>query len=619
MKNRVVFIFLVVFAFCRSALAGFQADVSRTVIPEGESFQLYLRQDGDGAQPDISVLNEDFLIVMERKSFKSTYVNGKTQTFNENVLTLIPKKTGEVVLPSIRAGKEQTKPVKLTVVAGGQALPADPSARQKAQAAQPNVFVRYSLGNEKPYIGQQIPLSVKLYSFVQTPLLDGSVTPPQADGVTAEQWGDVNRSRETVNGRTYDVLEYKFLLFAQKSGRIVLSPVRFRGSISDPESRNAPGDDLFGFGGSDLFSGLFGQKNIAVQSSAVILDVQPQPAGIATDGNWLPATDVAVSEDITPSVQTISLGEALTRTVTVMAAGVPDSRLPDLSFPNGSGYKQYPGKTDSKNLFDNDGIVGVKTRQIVFMPTEAGPLVLPKMEIPWFDVEAKQMKKAVLPARTITVKGADNVQRENPPTSVAPVEAETVAATAEPKQSVKTDQSEFAKAFLEPQNNAAEQKAASEFWEKYIHQPPLRLFLAGILAGGAVVTVLWLLFYFLLFRKNVKSSADDQNEALSRRESINRVKEACRSGSADQVKQALLDFGRISWEQNPPLTLTDLAERFDSKELADQLEKLNRVLYAGNIADWDAEKFWSVFKTIEADGRKQKKDEKIPVPPLYPN
>ena len=259
MKNRISFVFLIMLVFCRTALAGFQADVSNTVIPEGESFQLYLRQDGDAEEPDISVLNKDFLIVMERKSFKSTYVNGKTQTFNENVLTLIPKKTGEVILPSIRAGKEQTKPVKLTVVAGGQAMPADPSDREKVQAAQPNVFIRYSVENKTPYIGQQIPMTVKLYSFVQTPLLDGAVTPPQADGITAEQWGDVKRSRETVNGRTYDVLEYHFLLFAQKSGRIVLSPVRFRGTISDPDGRNETMEDLFGFGGSDFFSGFFGR------------------------------------------------------------------------------------------------------------------------------------------------------------------------------------------------------------------------------------------------------------------------------------------------------------------------------------------------------------------------
>ena len=475
MKNKIVFAFLVTLAFCQTALAGFQADVSRTVIPEGESFQLYLRQDGDAAQPDISVLNEDFLIVMERKSFKSTYVNGRTQTFNENVLTLIPKKTGEVTLPSIRAGKEQTKPLKLTVVAGGQALPDDPADRKKAQAAQPNVFIRYAVDNQTPYVGQQVPLTVKLYSFVQTPLLDGAVTPPQADGITAEQWGDVKRSRETVNGRTYDVLEYKFLLFAQKSGRITLSPVRFRGTISDPEGRDETMEDLFGFGGSDFFSGFFGQKNIAVQSSAVVLDIQPKPERAGT-GIWLPATDVAVSEDFTPPKQTISLGEALTRTVTVMAAGVRDSQIPDLTFPDGTDYKQYPGKTDSKNLFDNNGIVGVKTRQIVFMPTKAGRIVLPQMEIPWFDVKSKQIKKAVLPARTVTVTGTESKPQTVPAAPSAPADSGTAVAMPAVQSPAVATESEFAEAFSQPPENTAEQKAAADFWEKYVHQPPLRLF-----------------------------------------------------------------------------------------------------------------------------------------------
>lgn len=617
MKNKIVFAFLVTLAFCQTALAGFQADVSRTVIPEGESFQLYLRQDGDAAQPDISVLNEDFLIVMERKSFKSTYVNGKTQTFNENVLTLIPKKTGEVTLPSIRAGKEQTKPLKLTVVAGGQALPDDPADRKKAQAAQPNVFIRYAVDNQTPYVGQQVPLTVKLYSFVQTPLLDGAVTPPQADGITAEQWGDVKRSRETVNGRTYDVLEYKFLLFAQKSGRITLSPVRFRGTISDPEGRDETMEDLFGFGGSDFFSGFFGQKNIAVQSSAVVLDIQPQPAQAGT-GIWLPATDVAVSEDFTPPKQTIALGEALTRTVTVMAAGVRDSQIPDLTFPDGTDYKQYPGKTDSKNLFDNNGIVGVKTRQIVFMPTKAGQIVLPKMEIPWFDIKSKQIKKAVLPARTLTVTGSENKQQAVSAVPAAPADSGTTAALSAVRPPAAAAESEFAKAFSQPPENTAEQKAAADFWAKYVHQPPWRLFLAGILAGGAVVAVLWLLVHFLIFRKNSVSAAGEQNETPPRRESISRVKEACLSGSAEQVKQALLDLGRVLWAQNPPLTLSELAKRFDSKELSEQVENLNRALYAGNTAAWDAKKFWAVFKTVESGGSRQKKNEKIPVPPLYP-
>ena len=150
MKSRIIFLFLVIFSWCHG-VAAFEAKVSRTVIPEGESFQLYLRQDGKGEKPDISVLNENFLIALERKSYKSSYINGQTQTFNENVLTLIPKKTGQVILPSIRAGKEKTSPITLTVVAGGQALPDDPVARKKAEKVQPNVFIRYKLENNNGY------------------------------------------------------------------------------------------------------------------------------------------------------------------------------------------------------------------------------------------------------------------------------------------------------------------------------------------------------------------------------------------------------------------------------------------------------------------------------------
>lgn len=608
MKNKIISVFFVMMILCRSA-AGFEANVSKTVIPEGESFQLYLRQDGNGPAPDISVLNENFLITMERKSFKSTYVNGKTQSFNENVLTLIPRKTGKVVLPSIRAGKEKTSPITLTVVAGGQALPDDPVARQKAQSAQPNVFVRYALDNKTPYVGQQIPLTVRLYSFVQTPILDGAVIPPKADGVTAEQWGDMKRGRERLHNRTYDVLEYRFVLFAQKSGKIELSPVQFKGAISDPDSRPDDMDDLFGMGGGSFFSGFFNQKNVAVQSDPIVLNVRP--AENVSGGYWLPAADVAVSEDLTPPKQSITLGEALTRTVTVMATGVRDTQIPDLAFVDGAGYKQYPGKTDSKNLFDDKGIVGVKTRQIVFMPTIAGKVVLPSMEIPWFDVKTGKMKKAVLPSRTITVT-ADSSETS---VSLPPVSPQTASVQDNPPEVKK--ESAFAEAFSEPPQSTAEQEAAHAFWEKYVHQSPLRLFLAGLLAGGAVVTSLWLLMHFLIFKKSKTVSLPQhikENDAAC----VKRLKEACQSGSAEKAKQALLEWGRSHWPEKPPLTVSKLAERLNSPALKQEADSLNDALYGEDRSQWHGEDFWLAFKEARADEKKKWKTEKIPVPPLYP-
>lgn len=600
MKKMAMAVLLWAVAFSiRPAAAGLQADVSATTIPEGESFQLYLRQDGGGADPDVSVLNEDFTVVMQRKSYKSTYVNGKSQTFNENVLTLIPKKTGEVVLPSIRAGREQTKPLKLTVVAGGTAV-SDPSDEKAETARQANVFIRSETADKTPYVGQQVVLTVKLYSFVQTPLLDGTVMIPHADGVVAEQQGDAKRSRETVNGRLYDVLEYKYLLFANKTGRVVLPPFRFQGMVGDPDGRDAD-DDPFGFGGF-FTTGFGGQKVVSVQTAGLELNVRPKPD--QTVGAWLPATNVAVSEIVEPDGKTVALGDALTRTVTVSAAGARDSQIPDVVFPDGDAYKQYPGKTDSKNVFDHNGIIGAKTRQIVFMPTKAGQIVLPALEIPWFDVASGQTRMAVLPARAVVVTGS---------AASAPVRPDDTAQTLPPPVE-KTESPAAMPAVSAP----AATTGTVSVLEKVAAQSPLRLFLAGILAGGFVVTALGLAARFLFFKNHGKSEGQTRQN-VSMRTAAGDLKSACRSGDPERAKSALLAVGQALWPERPPLTLSALAGRFNDAALTEQIEKLNGALYGGGrSAKWDGNALWTVFQSAQASSETVKNGEKPPVPPLYP-
>lgn len=617
-----VVLFLCVTVFSGTAFAGLEGSVSQTVIPEGESFNLYLRQDGNAEQPDVSVLNEDFLIVGQRKSYKSSNINGKVQTFNENVLTLIPKKTGEVILPSIQAGKEKTSPVTLTVVPGGQSAPADPQDKTgTAAAVRSSVFIRSGTTEKTPYVFQQVPYVIRLYSSKKTPLLDGSVTPPLADGVASEQWGDPKRSQETINGEAYDVLEYRFLLFPQRSGKITLSPARFQGVVSDPESQPDPMSDFFAFSARGAFSGFFSQKNVAVQSQEIVLDVQPKPASAGQI--WLPATDVALSEDITPPKPTVALGEALTRTVTLMVSGVRDSQIPDPSFADGAGYRQYPGRTDSKNLFDNKGIVGVKTRQIVFMPTRTGDIVLPALEIPWFDVKAKRMKTAVLPPRTIKVVPGEGGAAAEPQNTVPPAVSNDApaasASAAVPATASSAGESEFAKAFM-PQDDPAEEKAAASVWGRHFNQAPERLFLAGILAGAAAMLVLWFLMNRFMFRKVAFMNRGAGKETdVSRRRAAGLLKAACDADDPAAAKEALMTVGEAFWPDNPPRTLSDVADRFADDALFVEMENLNEALYSRSGRPWNGRGLWEVFKATKAYGKQEKQREETPVPPLYPN
>lgn len=626
MKKNLFFtaiLFLCVTVFSAAAFAGLEGSVSQTVIPEGESFNLYLRQDGNAGQPDVSVLNKDFLIVGQRKSYKSSNINGKVETFNENVLTLIPKKTGKVVLPAIRAGKEQTSAITLTVVPGGTRTSSDDAQGKSgaSSAVRSSVFIRSDATEKTPYVSQQVPYVIKLYASVKTPLLDGSVTPPLADGVTSEQWGDPKRSQETVNGDTYDVLEYRFLLFPQRSGKITLSPARFQGIVSNSETQPDPmASDFFGFSSRGAFSGFFSQKNVAVQSQEIVLDVRPKPASAGKV--WLPATDVALSEDITPPKPTVDLGEALTRTVTLMVSGVRDSQIPDPSFADGSGYRQYPGRTDSKNLFDNKGIVGVKTRQIVFMPTKTGDIVLPALEVPWFDVKTGRMKTAVLPPRTIKViPGEGNAAEPQNQNTVPPAAVSNTPVPASPAASAApvSGESEFAEAFM-PQNDSAEEKAAASVWGRHFNQAPERLFLAGILAGAAAMLVLWLLMNRFMFRKAAFMDKAGAKEAdVSRRRAVSLLKAACHANDSAAAKEALMKVGEAFWPDNPPRTLSDVAGRFADDALFVEMENLNEALYSRSGRDWNGRGLWEVFQATKAYGKQNAAQEKPPVPPLYPN
>lgn len=578
-----LFLFFCLIFFSAPAFADFKATISRTTLPEGESFQLYLRQNGDAEQPDVSVLNKDFTVVGQRKSYKTSIINGKAERYSENILTLIPKKTGKVELPAIYAGKEHTSPATLTVVPAGTALPASATLAQK-QAAQAKVFLRAVLSDEKPFVAQQVAYTVKLYTHEDTVLLDGSLTPPQADGVSVEQWGDMRRSKTLVNEEPYNVLEYRFLLFPQKSGKIVLTAPRFQGAVSDP---SAGGDtDFFGFQTS--FSGLFGQKSIAVRAGDAVLDVQPPLAAAGAD--WLPAAHVEIAEETSPSTAEVALGEAVTRTVSIAANGALASQIPDPTFPAAEGYKLYPGQTDAKNLFDENGVVGVKTRQIVFMPTKAGEVVLPALELPWFDVKTQTLQTAVLPSKTIKVTGTEPVR------NTAPAVEPAVSAD-EPKQA----QSPAA---------AVVPIVRSDIEMDY------RLFFAGILTGAGLMTLAWLVVSRFAFSRVRK--AERRETVLSRRNAENALKQACAANDAVAVRIALLQVAAQYWENNPPLTLSGVADRFGDAAFAGRIDELNTVLYAPAPVEWSGKALWAAFKNTKLYRKSAAGKKSVPVPPLYP-
>lgn len=557
------------------AVAELSVSVSKTALTEGESFQLRLRQDEGDIKADISPIYKDFSLIGQQSSSQTTIINGTALRKNELILTLIPKKTGEIELPSLKAGKEKTKPIKITVSEAGTGTDANGGDK-------PSLFLRAEIGDESPYLAQQVPYTVRLYVPDDADLLEGAFTPPSAEGVVVEQHGNGRRFVETQNGKKYSVIEYAFLLFPQKTGKIALTPAGFRGVVSDPFARGRSDRTQFSFGGFTMFRD---ERNILLRTKPVTLNVRPA----ASAGAWLPARSVSVKETVSPSSGSVAVGDTVTRTVTVQASGVRDSQLPDPVFPETADFKQYPGQSETGSSFDDKGIVGLKTRQIVFMPVREGSLTLPPLEYEWFDVKAKKTRKATLPARTITVVRSEK--------SVLP--------QSEPVAGVQKDR---------PVDALPEKTVEPDVRQTPV--PSSRSFVSGALCGfaAALVVLLLLLLPGRRKRKGENARTDDTSVRFAEKA----FKNACKGNDPSATGKALLMLAAAIFKDDPPSTLSVVADRIGDAALSKEIAALNAAVYSGRKDACSGKALWDAYKAAGAKIRKTAEREKSPLPPLYP-
>lgn len=557
------FLFFILFCLITTpCFAEFTITVSKTNLKEGEGFKVYLRQQDKKEDIDLTKFNDDFHIISQGTSQNITNINGNIKRVYETILTLVPKRTGKIEIPAIYTKTQHTKPVLITV------SPATDSVQSENGETKTLFFVKSSINKKNPVVSEQLVYTVKLYLTLDSALIDGMIVPPQSEGAFVEAFGDATHYQEQYKGQAYNVYEHKFLVFPQRAGKVILSAPTFKGAISDPESFEQNNvDALFGY--SNPFSQIFGQKEVVLKAQEITLDV--------AESKYIPAYKVDIEETISPqnADDTYYTGDAITRTITIQASGVHSGALPEINFAPLKEFKQYPGQSNTQELTDNRGIVGVKTKQIVFIPTNAGALTLPELKIDWLDIKTGKVKQAVLPAKSIRVLSKE------------PVEEKTDVPTTEP---TKTTDITLPKSILEIEGPISAKK---------------------MLAYGAGVGFLIALFLFglVLFIKK-------QYEKMKNREKIPNIKNACAFGNTKKIAEILLLKTKKQFPDKNIQTLTDIKGLYDSAEFDEQIDLLNEALYSSTQHLFDGKDFYKIYKKIKP--KKVKAEKKSLLPPLYP-
>ncbi|AGA91622.1 hypothetical protein Thimo_2929 [Thioflavicoccus mobilis 8321] len=592
---------LVLLAFCvnLAAAAELTARLDREQIADDETVGLSLILSGGGGTPDLSPLEADFDIIDQSHVSRMSFVNGQSSSSREWRLELAPRHTGLIEIPSLKVGDLASQPLTLTVLAAAKAKATAPSGDQ-------DVRLEVSAIPEAPYVQGRVDYQVRLLARVQ--LLQPRLSDPTAEGAQIERVGDDQQYSEMIDGERYTVVERHYAIFPQRSGSLEIEPPRLVAAV--PVERTPPaqgfGQDPFGpieeiFGSMPGMGGMFtSTRQVRARGRSVTLDVQPQPAD--AEQPWLPAESLELSDEWQPQGGRVTVGEAVTRTITITAAGVTSAQLPDLDLDAPAGVKLYPDPPQSQDERRGEVPVAVKQIKVALVATSPGEVTLPEIRVPWWDTTSDSPREAVIPARTLEVVAAagGGAGVASPAPAATPVEARPQPAA------------------VPSGGRATNASVPAAFWPWF----------SALLALG------WLATLGLWWRERhrrlaIPQAAGRDGDAAaprrplsSRAEARQAAERACRNRGPRDARDALLAWAALAWPDNPPRGLAGLAVRLDSDEAAAALTAMERGLYSeAGPTDWNGKATWAAIGPALAayDGDDAGAPQGLALPELYPS
>lgn len=546
------FISLIGLLLSANSWATVNAKLDRNEIHYGESVTLVLSVDATGlfSSPELGPLEKDFQILGSSQNSRTSFINGSRSSTTEWHVDLMPKTQGRLTIPAIELDGEKTQPLKVTV------KPAQQPSAQSGEA----VFIKAESTTKQVYVQQQIELNIKVFHAVNLSR-DASLSELEVDNAIVQKLATGDYQTQ-INGVTYRVFEQKYAIFPQASGELTIGSVILRARL--PITRRERMLDPFAMEG----------KPIAVATQPLVIDVQPIPNQLADD-TWLPTPRLDIFEDWSQSADELTVGEAVTRTITTVANNLLGAQLPPSPVPEIAGLKIYP---DQPTVSDGDGetVKGVRVDSMAIIATTPGTYTLPEQRIQWWDTRADMRRETVLPAKTITVKAAPTVQQLDSP----PVEIASATQPVAPLDLAGSDKPSIPSAALWP-------------WQ---------------LATLLLIILNVILMTLLLRRRGSKSQVKTPLKTPSSSQDLAR---ACKNKEPRHALQALQEIASRGGYRS----LTEFSQANPS--LKPLLRELEDVVYGqGNRADWQPTLLVDTVETI----LKQKNafDSDTDLPPLYP-
>lgn len=559
---------------CLGQAADLKLYINRETLTEGESFTLEIETHLWASEtPDLSPLQQDFEILTNRRSSTFRLLQGQRKQENRWQLELSPKRTGLLRIPPIRIGNSTTPERFITVRSAGQAT------HEAAQGAQP-VFIEVKVEPDNPYVHAQALYTAYLHISTQLSTISNASLsePTPKEGAALVEQMEGAKYTKRIGNQSYTIYERRYLVTPQSSGVLSFAPLEFKARVGGRREWVLDWSD-FGLkrAGPDA-------RTFIKRSKPLELTVRSIPPEYPPDAQWLPARSLSLQAKWVEAMPSFAPGVPVTRLFELTADGLAAAQLqlPQWRLPGGA--RVYPDQPQYKTRKHAKGTIGILHQGIALIPTVAGELSLPMMEVPWWNVWEERLEYARVPVETITVTGSMTSEFKPPPASMV--------------ASNLTD-------FSLPDTTQAIVHHSNPWW-------PL---LSALLAFA------WLSTLALWWRYEHRTSGITQKpEEISTRPPPKywavQLHDACLKGNPSAARAALQGWVWTSWPDEPHVNMAALAERFPL--LAKELAALDRILYRPDAGTWHGgDALWNTFLQCRKLPQEKPAQSRTYLKPLY--
>lgn len=367
------------------------AEVDKTSVALNDQIVLAITVSGPNASlpdPQMPPL-PNFSVYSSGRNQSISFVNGSVASSVVHTYVLVPHFVGKGTIDPISitvSGKTvKTDPIEIVVQPPGKGGAPQSSPSAKKAAAQPSggsrgpdVFVTAEVDKKKPFVNEQIILTIKFYTGISL-MGNPQYSAPKISGFISEDLPPERHGNVTLHGRTYYYSEIKTALFPAQAGKLNIGPATVRCQIQQDAAVDPFAADFF----QKFFSqGLVTGQTRDLSSDPLIVMAEPLPEA-GKPANFSGAVG-AYSISAAVDRNRVKVGEAVNLTITVGGTGnlkaIGEPQLPEMP-----SFRVYD-TVGSMNLDKkNDLVRGSKVFKTVLVPRVSGSLTIPPISFSYFD------------------------------------------------------------------------------------------------------------------------------------------------------------------------------------------------------------------------------------------